>query len=264
MNPVYYRKWFIRVSELWFDGKGCPSDSDIVRYMHVPDRVEGALCDEWYTLVISLSSNEDEILKSMDDGTRYEIRRSLTKDDLRYQHVCPSNVEDVREFMAAYEREMVPQNGASRLVPERLVRMAEVGLLDLSTMKDNAGHTLSWHVHVVTAGIARLFYSVSATSTINDQQQKNLRGRANRLHHWMDMLRFRNAGYAKYDFGGYCPETADAKKSQISRFKRGFGGQVAVTYNCVYPLTVTGKIALAGWRYFGAAAGSTVGPHEET
>lgn len=254
MKPIYYRKWFVRVGELWLDGNGCPSDSDIVRYMHVPDRIEGALCEPWNTLIIALSNDEEEILKSMDNGTRYEIRRSLAKDDLRYQHVCPTNVDDMREFIEAYEHSLLPQDGAPKLIPERLMRMAEAGILDFSTMKDNAEQCLSWHVHVVTAGIARLFYSLSAISSIDAQRQKNLRGRANRLHHWLDMLRFRKVGYAKYDFGGICPETADAKKSQISRFKRGFGGEVAVTYNCVYPRTFTGRLALTGWRFLGAGA----------
>lgn len=248
MTPIYYRKWFVRVGELWLDGNGCPSDSDIVRYMHVPEQIKGTSCEQWHTLVIALSNNEEEILKSMDNGTRYEIRRSLAKDDLRYHHLCPRNVEDIHEFIEAYKCWQSPQDGAPRLTPERLARMADARMLDFSTMKDKTERTLTWHVHVVTAGTARLFYSLSAISSIDDQQQKNLRGRANRLHHWLDMLRFRKAGYGKYDFGGYCPETADPKKSQISRFKRGFGGEVAVTYNCVYPRTITGKIALTGWH----------------
>lgn len=251
MKPICYRRWFLRIGEFWFQGNGGLPDSDIIRYMHVERPVEGARCEQWHTLMIALSKDEAEIFKGMDEGTRYEIRRAQTKDDLSYSYLCVASMDDMHEFIAAYERAARANDALPQINAQRLSLMARAGLLDLSLVRDREGRTLTWHVHVIAAGTVRQFYSLSAFSTYADQQSRRMCGRANKLHHWLDMLRFREAGCDKYDFGGICRETTDAKKAQISRFKAGFGGEEATTYNCVYPRTVMGRIALAGWRVLG-------------
>jgi lipid II:glycine glycyltransferase (peptidoglycan interpeptide bridge formation enzyme) len=258
MKPIFYRRWFLRIGEFWLQGNGGLPDSDIVRYMHVASPVEGAQCEQWRTLIIALSKDQEQIFKGMDDGTRYEIRRAQARDDLDYAHVTVNSLEDMQEFVAVYESAARAKKVLPRVNLQRLSRMAEAGLLDLSTVKSRPGDALSWHVHVVAGGIARLFYSISTFSASEDQEHRNLGGRANRLHHWLDILRFREVGCDKYDIGGYWQESADAKKRQISGFKRGFGGEEVATYNCMYPRTIAGRVALTGWHVLKQWPGSKV------
>ena len=69
-------------------------------------------------------------------------------------------------------------------------------------------------------------------------------GRANRLHHWLDVLRFRDEGFAIYDFGGWYAGTANDELLRINRFKESFGGEVVLQYNCDQALSWKGMLAL--------------------
>jgi hypothetical protein len=69
-------------------------------------------------------------------------------------------------------------------------------------------------------------------------------GRANRLHHWSDMLRFRGEGFGIYDFGGWYAGTQDETLLRINRFKERFGGELVVQYNCDQAITWKGALGL--------------------
>lgn len=69
-------------------------------------------------------------------------------------------------------------------------------------------------------------------------------GRANRLHHWSDMLRFRDEGFGIYDFGGWYSGTQNQALLQINRFKKSFGGELVRQYNCDEAITWKGVVAL--------------------
>jgi len=248
MQPVYYKKSFLRVAEIWFHRPDRPLNADIVRCMQMPDRIEKTRCQAFNTLMIDLTVEKEELLKHMERGTRYEIRRAQTKDALNYETVSAKDIDGMREFSAAYEKNVASRNDALKLNLSKLSSLAENDRLDLSVVTDSNKHALTWHMYIVSDSLVRLLYSVSGLSNADDQERRNLYGRANRLHHWLDMQRFRGEGYRQYDFGGYYSGDSDNKKLQINNFKKGFGGAEVLTYNCMYPLTFRGRIALAAWR----------------
>lgn len=249
-RPIVYKRGLLRVAETWFQDAVGPAGADIVRCMQVPAPRDGVPCDEFCTLVVDLTADGAAILAAMDRSTRYKIRRAETKDELRYEHRPIRRFDDLRTFLAAYDIHVVSRNDGLSINRAKLAHLSECGRLDLSITYDNEGIVLTQHVHILSAGTARLLYSVSEASRSADTERRNLCGRANRLHHWRDMQRFQSSGIYRYDFGGFYTGSADDKKLKINDFKMGFGGQRMITYNCVYALTLRGRMALATWRFF--------------
>ena len=248
MHPICYKKGPLRVAETWFQDAPSRPEVDLVRCMQIPAPVAGAACDEFHTLVVDLSGGCDEMLAQMDRGTRYEIRRAQTQDELRYEHRLARRPEDIEDFFTAYTTNLAAGNDALSINRAKLLRFAAGGHLDLSIVADNRGAALTWHVHILSAGTARLLYSVSEASSTVEKARRNLAGRANRQHHWLDMQRFKAAGCGRYDFGGFYMGATDSKKLRINEFKKSFGGQLVLTYNCIYPLSLKGRMAFAAWR----------------
>lgn len=248
MQPIYYRKGLLRIAEIWYQEPESPPVGDIVRCMQAPARVVAACCEPFNTLMVDLTPESDAILARLDKGTRYEVRRAESRDGLRRVNLPARQRADLREFVAAYEFNLVSRNRALRLNLDKLTQLARGGYLDVSGMIGQGARVLTWHVHILAGTSVRLLYSVSAGSQSQDPERRNLCGRANRLHHWLDILDFKKAGYRKYDFGGFYAGADDVKKLQINKFKQGFGGEPVLTYNCLYPLTLKGRVALAVWR----------------
>jgi lipid II:glycine glycyltransferase (peptidoglycan interpeptide bridge formation enzyme) len=69
-------------------------------------------------------------------------------------------------------------------------------------------------------------------------------GRANRYHHWEDMLRFKKSGISVYDFGGWYVGDTDQEKLRINDFKNKFGGQIVKNFNCNYCINIKGSLYL--------------------
>lgn len=249
VRPILYRQKLLRLAEVWFDETDEGVSADVIRHIGASQPLKDASYEEFHTVLIMLQrGTEGEFLANMDKGTRYEITRAESRDDLTYSHFVPTTREQLLELALSYETHLTHRNSAVRLNVRRLSAMIKAGRLDVSSMRDRSGRTLSWHAHLMGENTARLFLSVSAFSGDSDQSLRNLCGRANRLHHWMDMRRFRALQLARYDFGGYYAGTSDNKKLQINRFKAGFGGEIVCTYDYWRPGTHLGRCALAARR----------------
>jgi hypothetical protein len=110
----------------------------------------------------------------------------------------------------------------------------------------------------------RLHTTISDMDSSRDTQWNNMVGRAHRLHHWQDMLRFKAEGIETYDFGGVYRGTGDQEQMNIARFKKAFGGGFADTYDAVVPLTLKGRLALSLVAHISAemrAGGRAAGAH---
>ena len=55
-----------------------------------------------------------------------------------------------------------------------------------------------------------------------DKDFQGLVGRANRLHHWKDMISFKSKGLDQYDFGGWYEGRKTRDRLKINQFKEGF------------------------------------------
>ena len=135
--------------------------------------------------------------------------------------MCESVLADdnrtLSSFCDFYDR-FAAQKGLEMLDRSGLVRYASSGVLDLSQAKDPDGEVVVWHAHLLTQKRVRLLYSASLFRETEDNQRRNLIGRANRYLHWGDMLRFRTTGLSLYDFGGWYPGDTDDALLRINKF----------------------------------------------
>ena len=99
-----------------------------------------------------------------------------------------------------------------------------------------------WHAHVMYGETAGFQYSGSKFRN-RKNDYRALVGRANRWLHWRDMLRFKETGIKRYDWGGLFEDESVPERAGINKFK-DFGGWQTRTYDCTVPVTIRGRIAV--------------------
>lgn len=238
--------------EVFFDEPATAAGVDVLRYLQRPMPLAAARCTPFRTVLIDLTRSVASLTRDMSHGARYEIRRAETRDGLDEAHWSPADPAIAEEMCAFYDL-------ATRGIPVSRPRMrayAASGSLDVSRIA-RAGEPLAWHAYYRTDRRARLLCSASAFRMSPSPEHRSRCSRANRLLHWRDMLRLRDAGIRWYDLGGWYGAGPDRQKRAIDLFKGSFGGSVVTEYDCVRGLTVRGEAALAVERLL-AVAPSTV------
>jgi hypothetical protein len=239
---VIYEKSRLKVAEVFFDEAAEGLAADIIRYHHRTAPLARANGAELQTLWIDLTAEPESILAGMNADTRHKIRRA-GRDGVGYEFQSRPDEVWTAEFFGFYDR-FASVKGLAPANRTRLTAMREQRVLDLSRMRGEDGQVLVWHAHVRGYDRVRLLHSASAFREL-DKDAATRVGRANRLHHWADMQRFRGDGVTTYDFGGWYAGEADEAKLRINEFKRGFGGQVVAQYNADRPGTWKGAAALS-------------------
>jgi hypothetical protein len=242
---LLYKKAGLRIAELWFDEEPNGVRVDVIRHFQRTAPIAEGRSTRFYTILIDLSHEPDLLLAKMKRDTRYEIRRAMSKDNLTYQLWTEVSPELLGQFRLAYDQ-FARYKGLPRRMSVRLERLAEMGGLGLSQVGNEKGAPLVWHTYYRAKDRVRLLHSISLVHN-DDSSQRSLFGRANRYHHWEDILAFRAQGIGIYDLGGWYGGGSDQKKLSINRFKEEFGGEIVLNYNCQSGLTLAGKAAI--WLY---------------
>lgn len=238
---IQYRMGGVKVAEFHFDEPVRNERVDIIRYRARTEPLEKAPYEEQATVVVDLRADPDTLLANMNATTRHQIRKAA-KDNLDYEYHPDPDGPCITEFVKFYDQ----FSKAKGISPANRVRLnaLRVGYaLNLSHVGSSDGSRLVWHAYIRNAHVARVLYSASLFRDRESEDQA-LIGRANRYHHWMDMLRFRDASVATYDLGGWYSGVEDEQKLRINRFKAGFGGQVVSRFNADYSRTWKGALAL--------------------
>lgn len=237
---TYRTRWLTR-REVWFGEQPNHDGADVLIYMQSPDPVPGVHCQEFATLVVDLTRETEQLLDAMPKNTRYEIRRAESKDGIEYQAWDDAHAA-FEPFCRAYD-DFAALKQLPRADRIRLRGFLGAGMLDLTRVRSAEGHELVWHAYYRNESRARLLLSASLRRAELDPAQHGLVGRANRYHHWRDILRFKDAGIATYDLGGWYTGDADAAMLGINRFKEGFGGQLVSSYTGEQAVTFKARIA---------------------
>ena len=238
MKIIQFPKVWGRLGEARFAIPQDTSAIDLLFVLHSTDKHKNYPRKEVATLVVNLERSPQELLGEMSDTNRYEIRRAETKDFLTYEgYQNPSSnlIEEFKDFFSEFAK----NRGLNQISPKVLGKYAEEGVLDISRSLSFDGDVLSWHVHYLDEGRARLLHSISSQKA---GLNRSLVARANRWHHWKDMLRFQAMGIKVYDFGGLYLGDTDEQKLQINKFKEMFGGQRETGFNYMLPLSWKGKL----------------------
>ncbi len=246
---ITHRLFLFRVGEVWFD-EPVEKEVDILVCRHSRQPVPGSRFRDSHTLVLDLCRPVDELMLGLTKENRYEARRARDKDGIKceFQRNVDTNVLDrfCLFFKRFAEQKKIPP--ANRL---HLSRLAGQDNLDVSIARAPTGEELVFHAHYVGLRWARLLHSASLFREHEDSGYRNMVGRANRLLHFDDILRFKADGLKCYDFGGYYMGDEDKEKLRINEFKASFGGAVERIYQCERAVTLWGAVGLAAARLLG-------------
>jgi len=227
--------------EIWYDEE-LPANArvDIVHYHQRVAPIADVRTTPFPSLVTDLAGREDTIVSGFGKDCRYKIRRAETNDGLRMEFTsAPEGKLD--EFRAFYDT-FARQRSLEPADHQWLVAACKARQLALASASRN-GEALVWHAHVVCGNTARLQYSSSAFRN-RENDYRALVGRANRWLHWKEMLRFKEAGLERYDWGGLFEDESTPEHAGVNKFKRDFGGRQECTYDCMVPVTLKGRIYL--------------------
>jgi hypothetical protein len=239
--------------EVWHDEEPLgDSRVDIVMYRHRKVPLAHARSTPSLSLVTDLCVDEEAIADGFSKNCRYEIRRAEAKDGLRMELILDpeSRLDEFRAFYDAFAR----QKSLPLSDRQWLVAACEARQLVL-TVASRSAETLVWHAYVMSGKTARLLHSGSCFRN-RESDYRALVGRANRWLHWRDMLRLKEMGTQRYDWGGLFEDESVAERAGINNFKKGFGGQQECTYDCTVPVSRRGRIWLPlrdTWRRWNPA-----------
>jgi len=174
----------VRVGEVWFDEEPNCSAVDVLRYLlplcpirRIPSRNRGPS-----SLTLRKMRVHTDCLQ---EGTRYEVKRAGTRDPITYYAhdvVGPSVVNNLRFLRSFFGSEGLTQSSAE--LPANLA-----GHDTLVCSKSNARRSNSGLACLPeTKRRVRLLHAPSLFREHFDSDYRNMIGRANRYHHWRDML----------------------------------------------------------------------------
>jgi hypothetical protein len=235
-------KFALRIADFYFDEPEAPVRVDVIRFIQTGQPVPGTRCKIFHTIVNDLREDEEALLQKLRKVTRQQIARAKTNDRFEYEHWDHPDNKLLDHYCEFFDR-FAALKGQPRASRSRLHVLRSAGALDLSVVR-HPGGDLVWHAHHRAGDVVRLLASASLRPESDDREYRNRVGRANRYHHWLDMLRFKAQQRAVYDFGGFTSDCEDPELAGINMFKSSFGGQVVQKYLCQRAVTWRGKLAL--------------------
>jgi hypothetical protein len=240
---IAYQKKLIRIAEYWDNEPVRNPRVDLVRLFQQSKPVADSSCRDFYSILLDLQQDEKALLSNMKRNTRYEIRRAATSDHLTYYLDDRGDLRTLNEFCDDYDR-FADRKAQPKINRPWVSLLAGSRLLRLSQIRDVNGDTMVWHAYHVGVGRATLLFSSSTLRPDDSPAARSRTGRANRYHHWQDILYFKQQGIAIYDFGGWYEKKEDQERLRINQFKESFGGEIIKNYICEQPLTLRGRVFL--------------------
>ena len=227
---IIFRKYGFRIAEVWCDEPTENITADIIRIHQAPFPARSVISTPVYTLIMDLTQNEQDIWGLINKNTRYEIRRAREKDGIRCEAWDGIEPSFLSRFRSAYDVLARQKKRLPMLPWDYVQRLVGAKTFDLSCASNDLEGELVFHAHVLGLNSVRQWHSVSLFRD-NTGAVSRMVGRANRLLHWENIIRFKTIGYRTYDFGGWYDGKLDVEKLRINAFKESFGGQRKVCYS---------------------------------
>ncbi len=199
---ITYSKKGLRVAEAYYDEPAIQSGADVLRCLNYAQPIQGANSQVFHTIHVDLSLTPEEILAQMKPSTRSDVRRA-ERDGVRCEATAQPDDRWLDEFFAFFEQ-FASGKGLPSPNRDRITGLRDAGILDLSRSLDADGNVLVWHCQYGAQARIRQLHSASLFRHTPDKDRARLISRANRYHHYCDMLRFREFTIGKAwesDFG---------------------------------------------------------------
>ena len=87
-----------------------------------------------------------------------------------------------------------------------------------------ASDNLAMHAYYIDNEERYICLIYSCSLRLGLTENKSLIGWANKGLHHFDMIKFRERGIQKYDWGGICEDNSNSDELNIRKFKLSFGG----------------------------------------
>ncbi|MFT3911830.1 MAG: hypothetical protein QM737_20565 [Ferruginibacter sp.] len=217
--------YFFKVYENWFQYKFRIADLfSLNTYLHLKDienkKVVG-IKHHTATVELKLDQDAETIFSKFSSTIRNEVRKS------EKEGVVCSFSGDVETFVKFYN-DFASAINISLTSKRRVEEMKEHFVI---TFAYSGNELLAAHSYLADAevGIARLYHS--ASKRFDENFDRNMIGRANKLLMYKDMLYFKEKGFKIYDFGGIAEGTTDKRLAGINEFKLSFGGEKVTCIN---------------------------------
>jgi hypothetical protein len=240
-----------RVGTVHFDEEPpSPPGVDVVRYLQRRAPLPGAMCSPYHTRVIDLRQDTE----ALHAATAKDLRRNLRngeRNNLAYQS-WKGDAAVVAEACDFYDR--FAQSKGLPLADRAMIGAYRAQDRLYVSVVRAGDEPLVWHVYYSWRHRIVSLCSASFFRAHTDSAQRALLGAANRYHRWRDILMFKDAGFAVFDFGGWYEGTTDPERLRINRYKEDFGGTVERNWNCTRPVTLKGRLALLARQLPGATA----------
>jgi hypothetical protein len=232
--------WFLTMGETFFEESEKRLPVDLVRSNQRGAPLPGSFVQLFYTPVIDLRQSPAELFRNFKKDTRSEVRRA-EREGAEYEAIWRPGVEHVEEFCNFFD-DFAKWRKLPGVNRRRLMTIASSNRLFLSRVTLTSV-PIVWHAYFVMESRSRLLHSATVPDCSLATCTRPQIGRSNRLHHWRDMLEFRDSGVPMYDLGGWYEGVTDSKRLSINRFKEEFGGTIVTEYNCVRGLSPLGRLA---------------------
>lgn len=227
-HKVILEKWFfnhVTFSDCFrpVKYKSCPNN-EFKKFFRVRDV---------YTKIIDLNLSQEEIIS----GVKKSCMRKINRFEDRL--VC-CRESDLSFFLELYNN-CAKQKGMTFLDHRIFAYKDQIKM----TKVVHNDEILSLHMYLLDEcrRRARLFKSMTLCVSDQPSSEKRFAGCANRTLLLNDILFFKNAGFAVYDFGGYAFQTESTKLENINKFKDEFGGGLIKEYDIIsYPLLLGIKL----------------------
>lgn len=240
---ITYKTRFLLRGEVWFDGEADDTQPvDWIWYHQRSRPIPGAPTTLAYTYVIDLTQSVEQLAARLNKDTAYKIRRARERDKIVCECCDPRDRAVLDQFERMFNT-FAAIKGLAPLHRQRMENMAAAGVLDLSVARDPQGNALVWHANYRDRRRASGMELPSLYRKLADSAERNFVGRANRLLTWTDILRYKEQGLERFDFGGWY-QGSDPGMIRINDFKRGFGGQVVREFDCEQIVTLKGWLVL--------------------
>lgn len=253
MISIVFNKKFYKKEKLLFATKSDLGNkrfsTDIINLFYTDISVDNIckLENKLYSATNQLDINADDIKAGFTKTVRYEISRAEKENiDIYYykkdELLNPSIIDSIN---CAYMKFCDKKNNQSLkkyFDVNELEKLSKTDNVTVSYAKYAGG--ITYHVYYHDEHTCMLMFSFSNTHIENDID-KNIVGRANKLLHWRDMIYFKDIGLSVYDWGGLF--NLDGKNG-IDKFKLSFGAQPREAYNTIYGQTIWGKILVALYK----------------
>jgi hypothetical protein len=215
----------VRFREFYFELATTREGSDVDACLCLSSAVPGWRAVRRSTRIIDLSAGLDTLFASCSKNNRYKIERARQRDAVKTEFLVAASHDQVSEFAGFYDA-FAGSKGIQAIRRSQVEAMARAGNLAISFARDREGVILAAHSYFFGRHRARLTHSASLFRLEGSSGERNRIGRTNRLLHWDDIIRFREAGATTYDLGGWYTGNSNDALLRINSFKEEFGGQI--------------------------------------